>query len=72
MYVCMYYVCMYVCMSVGISTKLQAAWPRYQGSIPGRGQIFFFSQTCTDQLLGPTDPPVKWVKEAFSHAKVAG
>jgi hypothetical protein len=51
------------CHSVDMSAKLQAGWPRSQGSMPGRGKIFFFSPKLTHLLLGPTEPPVKWVME---------
>jgi len=51
------------CHSVGISAKLQTGWPRSQGSIPGRGKIFFFSPKFTHLLLGLTEPPVEWAME---------
>jgi hypothetical protein len=50
--------------SVGISARLQDGWPRSRATIHGSGKIVFFSPKCTDKLLGPTEPPVKWLMEA--------
>jgi hypothetical protein len=41
------------------------------GSIPGRGKIFLFSLTFRP-ALGPTQPPIQWVRELFPEGKTAG
>jgi hypothetical protein len=47
--------------SVGIATGYELD---DRGSNPGRGKIFVLSTT-SRPALGPTQPPIQWVQEAF-------
>jgi hypothetical protein len=39
-----------------------------RGSIPGKGEIFFIFSTVARRALGPTQPPIQWVKRPGREA----
>jgi hypothetical protein len=49
-----------------VSDWLRAGRSDDRGSIPGGGWEFFSSTPCPDRSLGPTQPPIQWVKGALS------
>jgi hypothetical protein len=57
--------------SVGIITRLQAGIPRNNGSIPGKGRKFVCSKYFRP-ALGPTELPMRWVREQFPWSKLVG
>jgi len=47
---------------------------KFRNSIPGRGEDFFLFATAFRLVLGPTQPPTKWILKGgyFPGGKVAG